>query len=100
MVRRPGRGHGDWRGVREAAPEAPAAGQETLLEALRSGIARQLAVLDDAGLTGTGQSSSEVLGVPGDVLAGKVIGQLVREIMFRGSRGGALEPLPASSTMT
>jgi hypothetical protein len=78
---------------REAAPEAPAAGHETLLEVMRAGIARQMSVLDDAGLTGTAQSSAEVLGVPGHVLAEKVTGHLVREIMFRGSRGGTLEPL-------
>ena len=50
-------------------------------------------MLDDAGLTGTWQSSAEVLGVPGTVLADKLTGHLVREIMFRGSRGGPLTPL-------
>ena len=78
---------------REAGPGASASGQQTLLEAMRSGIVQQLAVLDDPGLTGTGQSSAELLGLPADVLADKVSGHLLREIMFRGSRGGALEPL-------
>ena len=41
----------------------PLAGDATVLEALQAGIAVQLAVLDDASLTGTGESSAEVLGV-------------------------------------
>ena len=64
-----------------------------VLEALQAGIIRQLAVLDDVGLTGTGQSSADVLGVPGTVLAEKLAGYLVREIVVRGSRGGPLFPL-------
>ena len=64
-----------------------------MLEVLQAGIARQLAVLDDAGRTGAGQSSAEVLGVPGAVLAEKLTGHLVREIMLRGSGGGPLTPL-------
>ena len=64
-----------------------------LLEGLQAGIAGQLAVLDDAGLTGTGQSSADVLGVPGTVLADRLTGHLVREIIVRGSGGGPLTPL-------
>ena len=45
------------------------------------------------GLTGTGQSSSELLGVPTTVLAERLADYLVREIMLRGSRGGPLAPL-------
>jgi hypothetical protein len=78
---------------RESMPAAPRAGSVTLLEGLQAAIAGQLAVLDDAGLTGTGQSSADVLGVPGTVLADKLTGHLVREIMLRGSRGGPLTPL-------
>lgn len=74
-------------------PAAPLAGVATLAEGLQAGITGQLAVLDDAGLTGTGQSSAEVLGVAGTALADKLTGHLVREIMFRGSRGGPLTPL-------
>ena len=74
-------------------PGAPLAGVATLVEGLQAGIAGQLAVLDDAGLTGTGQSSAEVLGVPGAVLADRLTGHLVREIMLRGSSGGPLTPL-------
>jgi hypothetical protein len=78
---------------REPVPDAPLAGAATLLEGLQAGIARQLAVLDDAGLTGTGQSSADVLGVPGTVLAEKLTDHLIREIKFRGSGGGPLTPL-------
>jgi Tetratricopeptide repeat len=68
-------------------------GQATVLEALQAGITSQLAVLDDSGLTGTGQSSADVLGVPGAVVAAKLTGHLVREIVGRGSHGGPLFPL-------
>ena len=78
---------------REPMPAARLAGPVTLLEGLQAGIAGQLAVLDDAGLTGVGQSSADVLGVPGTVLADRLTGHLVREIMLRGSRGGPLTPL-------
>ena len=50
-------------------------------------------MLNDAELTGTGQSSADVLGVPGAVLADRLTGHLVREIIVRGSGGGPLAPL-------
>jgi hypothetical protein len=50
-------------------------------------------VLDDAELTDVGQSSADVLGVPGDVLADRLTDHLVREIVLRGSSGGPLTPL-------
>jgi hypothetical protein len=77
----------------DPAPDAPLAGPVMLLEGLQAGIAGQLAVLDDAGLTGTGQSSADVLGVPGAVLADRLTGHLVGEIIVRGSGGGPLAPL-------
>ena len=77
----------------EPVPDAPPAEQATVLEALQAGIAGQLAVLDDANLTGTGQSSAEVLRVSGAVVAARLTGHLVREIVVRGSRGGPLFPL-------
>ncbi len=54
---------------RDPAPDARVAGRATLLEAVQAGIAERLAVLDDAAVTGTGQSSAEVLGLPDVVLA-------------------------------
>jgi hypothetical protein len=78
---------------RDPVPAAPPAGPVMLLEGLHAGIAGQLAVLDDAGLTETGQSSADVLGVPDAVLADRLTGHLVREIIVRGSGGGPLTPL-------
>ena len=78
---------------REPTPAAPLAGQATLLEALQAGMAEKLSALDDAVLTGTGQSTSEVWGVPGGLIAESLARHLVREIMLRGSRGGPLAPL-------
>jgi hypothetical protein len=77
----------------EPAVEGKVAGQATLLEELQAGVAGQLAVLDDAELTGTGQSSASLLGTSAAALAAALFGYLVREIMVRGSRGGPLEPL-------
>jgi len=71
----------------------PPAGQTTVLEALQSGIAEQLTVLDDASLTGTGQSSADALGVSGAVVAEKLTGHLLWEIVNSGIRGGPLFPL-------
>jgi hypothetical protein len=78
---------------RDPAPDAPLAGPVMLLEGLQARIAGQLTVLDDAELTGTGQSSADVLGVPGTVVADRLTGHLVREIIVRGSDGGPLTPL-------
>jgi hypothetical protein len=65
----------------------------TLLEGLESGIAGQLAVLDDASLTGTGSSSAEALGIDAGWIAENLTGHLVQQIMMRGARGGPLFPL-------
>src|ERR1035441_1097109 len=78
---------------REPTTDAPLAWQATLLEALQAGIAERLSVLDDATLTGTGQSSAEVLGVPSGLLAETLARHLVRVIMLGGSGGGPLAPL-------
>jgi hypothetical protein len=77
----------------DPVPDAPLSGPVMLLEGLQGRIAGQLTVLNDAELTGTGQSSADVLGVPGAVLADRLTGHLVREIIFRGSGGGPLTPL-------
>ncbi len=74
-------------------PEVPPGGHETVLDALQAGIAGQLAPLGDADLTGTGQSSADVLEVPVAVLAEMLTAQLLRQIVSRGARGGPLEPL-------
>jgi Tetratricopeptide repeat len=78
---------------REPKPDAALAGQATLLQALQAGVTASLAVLDDSTLTGTGQSSAEMLGVPASVLAEALANHLVQEIMVRGSGGGPLAPL-------
>ena len=78
---------------REPVPRVMAAGQVTLLQALQSGIAAQLAPLADAELTGTGQSSLELLEMSGADLAQELAGHLVRQIVNRGSRGGPLASL-------
>jgi hypothetical protein len=77
----------------EPLPDTLLARHSTLLEELQAGIAKKLAPLDDANLTGTGQSSAQLLGVQATVLAENLAGHLVREIMLRGSRGGPLAPL-------
>ncbi len=77
----------------DPAPDAAVAGQATLLEALHAGIAGQLAVLDRPDTAGAGQSSADLPGMQGGVLAETLAGNLVREIMVRGSRGGPLAPL-------
>ena len=75
------------------APAESLAEYPTLLEGLEAGVAGQLTVLDNTELTGAGQSSAELLGVQGAVLADRLFRHLVREIIFRGSQGGALTPL-------
>lgn len=77
----------------EPAPGALLAGRGTVLEALRAGVAGQLAVLDDAVVTGTGQSSADVLGFPAAVLEEVLTSNLQREIKIRGAHGGALTAL-------
>jgi hypothetical protein len=78
---------------RVPGPDAPLAGSVTMLEGLQAGIAGQLAVLDDVGRTGTGQSSAEVLGVPGAVLAEKLTGCLVRGVLADAGNESAAEQL-------
>ena len=76
----------------EPAPSAPLTRHRTVLEALQAEVAGQLAVLSDASLTDTGQSSLEVLEVPASVMAEKLTSHLLREIVSRGARGGPLFP--------
>lgn len=74
-------------------PDTMLAGRTTLLETLQAAIARQLAVLDDGSLTDTQQSSTDVTGIPAGVLADRLFGHVVQEVITRGSRGGPLAPL-------
>ena len=76
------------------APPGPlAAGQLTVLEALQAGVAERLAVLGDAGITGTGRSSANVLGVDVTQLTEALTRHLLQEIIYQGAVGGALTPL-------
>jgi tetratricopeptide (TPR) repeat protein len=74
-------------------PGAPLGEQATALEALQAAIAGQLALLNDPGLTVTVKSLTGIGDVPATMVAQKLTGHLVREIMTRGSRGGPLAPL-------
>ncbi len=74
-------------------PGAPLGEQATVLEALQAAIAGQLALLDDPGLTATVKSLTGMGDVSATIVAQKLTGHLLREIMARGSRGGPLEPL-------
>ena len=60
----------------QPVPGEPLAGHLTVLQALQAGIAEQFEALDDASVTGTGQSSSDLLGVTGTVLAEKLTANL------------------------
>jgi tetratricopeptide (TPR) repeat protein len=78
-----------------AVPGAALLARRTVLESLQASVAAQLAVLDDAGLTGTGMSSAAVLGLTGSGLAGLLTRHLVTQVVATGLRGGALGPLAA-----
>ena len=80
---------------RAPGADTPLGDQTPLLRALQAGITRPLAVLDDPTITGTGRSSADLLGVPAGVVADRLFGHLLREIVIRGSRGGPLAPLAA-----
>jgi tetratricopeptide (TPR) repeat protein len=76
-----------------AAPRAPSDLHDTLLEQLQAGISTQLAVLDDVSLTGTGQSSSDVLGISSGVIAARLTTRMLQEIISAGAQGGPLSGL-------
>ena len=56
----------------EPVPGGPLRIHVTLLEALQAEIAGQLAVLDDADLTGVGLSSADVMGLSAGLVAEKL----------------------------
>jgi hypothetical protein len=70
-------------------------GRPTVLEALQAAIARPLAPLDDSGLTGTGRSLVDALGVSAVALADDLTGHLVPGIVTRAAGGGPFAPLAA-----
>jgi tetratricopeptide (TPR) repeat protein len=78
---------------REPLPHGQLTEHATMLEAIQAGIAAQLAVLDDAQLTGTGRSAADLLGVPAMAMAEKLTSYLISEIATRGATGGSLWPL-------
>jgi hypothetical protein len=78
---------------RAPMPADPLEGQPTILQALEAGIAAQLAGLGDAGLTGTGESSAQALGLPVERITETLVRNVVQEILARGASGGPLAPL-------
>jgi len=78
-----------------SVPAARSAEHATLLQALQAGITAQLAVLGDTTLTGTGQSSAQLLGLPVTRLTEMLTRDIIGEILLRGAGGGALAPLAA-----
>lgn len=65
----------------------------TLLEALRAGIADQIALLEDPEITGAGQSAVEALDISAGIMAPQLTRHLVGEVISDGWRGGPLFPL-------
>lgn len=79
----------------DSVPDIRAAERVPLLEVMQSEIGRQLALLEDAEITGIDKSPAELLGLQGrgQELAYRITGHLIREIILRGSRGRPLTPL-------
>jgi hypothetical protein len=65
----------------------------TASQALESAIGAQLAILDDASITGVDQSAADLLDVSTVELTEKLYEHLCQQIVLLGSRGGPLEPL-------
>ncbi|TWF73384.1 hypothetical protein [Kitasatospora viridis] len=65
----------------------------TASQALEAAIGAQLAVLDDASMTGVDQSAADSLGVSAGELTARLYERLCQQIVLLGSRGGPLEPL-------
>lgn len=75
-------------------PNAPLVEEQpTILQALQAALAVQVAVLGDEGLTGTGQSSTEVLGLSVEEITQTLVDSVVQEIVARGAGGGPLAAL-------
>jgi hypothetical protein len=74
-------------------PTSPQPEYPTLLQTLQAGIMAQLSILGDATVTGTGRSSSDLLGISSTALAESLNDHLVQEIRRRGAVGGPLRSL-------
>ena len=69
----------------------------TLLQALQAGVADKLAAVDDSARTGAEPSLAQLAGVPASVLADKLAGNLVQQIMLRGAQGGPADSSSGAS---
>jgi hypothetical protein len=78
---------------RAPVPEGLLGRHVSVLGAMQAGIADQLSVLDDASLTGQGQSSADALGISAAVISEKLTGHLLQQITARAAHGGALTAL-------
>jgi hypothetical protein len=74
-------------------PTVPLDEHATMLQSLQAGMVAQLAVLGDSTLTGTRQSSAQVLGLPVERIIEVVTRCAIQEVLVRGTSGGALTPL-------
>jgi tetratricopeptide (TPR) repeat protein len=74
-------------------PTAPLEEQPTILQALQTAVTGQLAVLGDASVTGTGESSAQALGLSVQRITETLVRNVVQEILARGAGGGPLAPL-------
>jgi hypothetical protein len=69
-------------------PAAPLEEHSTILQALEAGITAQLAMLGDASLTGTGESSAQALGLPVERITQTLVRNGIHEILSRGRAAG------------
>lgn len=74
-------------------PAESLAEHATLLQGLQAGVAARLAVLGDAEITGTGESSAGPLGISVPALTDLLVRQLLRELVAGGASGGPLASL-------
>jgi hypothetical protein len=74
-------------------PAAPLEEQTTILQALQAAMTAQLAVLGDAGLTGTGYSSAQVLNLSVEQITQTLTSNVIREILAQGAVGSPLAAL-------
>jgi hypothetical protein len=74
-------------------PAESLAEHATLLQGLQAGMTARLAVLGNAEITGTGESSAGLLGISVPTLTDLLVRQLLRELVTGGASGGPLAPL-------